>query len=107
MASDLANRSPSTAPGALLAATESQLPLPSLPMSFRMSNVATDDENERLSPREYRIRKSDTLADIAERYLGSSDRAGELFDANRDVLRSPDLLPVGTMLRIPRQPTGN
>lgn len=76
-------------------------------MSFQMSNVAADDDSERLSPREYRIRKSDTLADIAERYLGSSDRAGELFDANRDVLRSPDLLPVGTMLRIPRQPRGN
>ena len=43
----------------------------------------------------------DTLEQLAERYLGTADRAQEIFEANRDVLSSPQLLPIGTRLRIP------
>jgi nucleoid-associated protein YgaU len=45
----------------------------------------------------------DTLALLAERYLGDAERAGEIFAVNRDVLTSPDLLPIGAVLRIPRE----
>jgi len=40
---------------------------------------------------------------LAAKYLGRADRYGEIFDTNRDVLRSPDLLPIGKVLKI-RQP---
>ncbi len=43
----------------------------------------------------------DTLASLAERYLGSCSRAGELFQANRDVLSDPELLPIGVELKLP------
>jgi nucleoid-associated protein YgaU len=43
----------------------------------------------------------DTLASLAKRYLGDAARAGEIFEANRDVLPSPDTLPIGAILRIP------
>jgi nucleoid-associated protein YgaU len=43
----------------------------------------------------------DTLAALAERYLGSATRAQEIFEANRDVLRDPELLPIGGELKIP------
>jgi nucleoid-associated protein YgaU len=52
-------------------------------------------------PRRHVIVDGDTLAALAERYLGSAARAGELFQANRDVLMDPQLLPIGVELRIP------
>jgi len=45
----------------------------------------------------------DTLQDLAQHYLGRADRSMELFQYNRDVLRSPDMLPIGAELRIPSQ----
>ena len=43
----------------------------------------------------------DTLPALAERYLGSSARANEIYEANRDVLRDPALLPIGMELKLP------
>ena len=53
------------------------------------------------------VTDGDTLATLASRYLGDSQRANELFDLNRDRLENPDLLPIGMMIRVPveeRQP---
>jgi nucleoid-associated protein YgaU len=49
----------------------------------------------------HRISDGDTLALLARHYLGDAGRAEEIFAANRDLLTSPDLLPIGAMLRIP------
>jgi nucleoid-associated protein YgaU len=49
----------------------------------------------------HRVVDGDTLAALAERYLGSADRADDLYQANRDVLQSPRLLPIGAELKIP------
>jgi nucleoid-associated protein YgaU len=49
----------------------------------------------------HRIVDGDTLALLAQRYLGSADRQGEIFEANRGVLSNPDLLPIGAVLKIP------
>ncbi|MHB1037707.1 MAG: LysM peptidoglycan-binding domain-containing protein [Pirellulales bacterium] len=49
----------------------------------------------------HRIVDGDTLSGLAERYLGRADRYLELFEANRDSLTHPDLLPIGLELRIP------
>ena len=84
---------------------------PMLPVSFQVK----DPEQNRLDPwqparleegpagppREYRIRKLDTLEDLAERFLGSKDRADEIFAANRGVLQDRHILPLGEVLRIP------
>lgn len=43
----------------------------------------------------------DTLSTLAERYLGSSARANEIYKANRDILRDPSLLPIGMELKLP------
>ena len=51
--------------------------------------------------RTHRIVDGDTLATLAQRYLGSSARAQEIFDANRNVLSDPKLLPIGAELKIP------
>lgn len=49
----------------------------------------------------HQIVDGDTLAALAQRYLGESERAEDLFAFNRDVLRSAELLPIGAELRIP------
>jgi phage tail protein X len=47
----------------------------------------------------------DKLPALAKRYLGSADRFREIYEANRAVLNSPDLLPIGVELVIPpREP---
>lgn len=52
-------------------------------------------------PQTHKIVDGDTLAALAERYLGSSARAQEIYEANRDVLHDPMLLPIGAELKIP------
>jgi len=52
-------------------------------------------------PTTHTIRDGDTLDGIAEQYFGDRDRVRELYEANRDVLHGPDLLPIGVELRIP------
>jgi len=49
----------------------------------------------------HKVVDGDTLEVLAERYLGSPDRCLEIYEANRDVLPSPQLLPIGAELKIP------
>lgn len=54
-------------------------------------------------PIRHRVVDGDSLAALAKRYLGSAERQWEIFQANRDVLASPGLLPIGAELKIPPQ----
>jgi nucleoid-associated protein YgaU len=38
---------------------------------------------------------------LAERYLGDAGQEKAIYDLNRSILASPDLLPLGQWLRIP------
>ncbi len=49
----------------------------------------------------YVVQSGDTLSGIASKVLGSAARFDELYEANRDVLESPDRLRLGQRLRIP------
>ncbi len=49
----------------------------------------------------HRIVDGDTLAVLASRYLGDAIRSVDIFDYNRDLLASPELLPIGKDIRIP------
>ncbi len=51
--------------------------------------------------RTHRVVDGDTLSRLALRYLGSADRFVEIYEANRDVLPEPDVLPIGVQLKIP------
>jgi nucleoid-associated protein YgaU len=51
--------------------------------------------------RTHKIVDGDTLPNLAQRYLGRADRYQELFERNRDVLKNPEILPIGAELRIP------
>lgn len=49
----------------------------------------------------HRVSDGDTLSRLAARYLGHAELYQQLYEHNRDVLSSPDLLPIGAVLRIP------
>lgn len=51
--------------------------------------------------RHHRIVDGDTLPALAQTYLGDATFAERLFAENRDVLSSPELLPIGAVIRIP------
>ncbi len=82
-----------------------------LPVSFQIKDPelshseawqpAQLDEGPAGPPREYRLRKLDTLEELAARFLGSKDRVEELFAANRNVLKDRYVLPIGAVIRIP------
>lgn len=55
-------------------------------------------------PATHKIADGDTLSKLAIKYFGSADRYLEIYTLNRDILSSPDLLPIGTSIKLP-QPT--
>jgi LysM repeat protein len=61
--------------------------------------AATEDEAD--EPLVYVVQPGDTLSGLAGRFLGSTRRFLNLYEANRHVLSSPDNLKVGMRLIIP------
>lgn len=49
----------------------------------------------------YRVGSDDTLTGIAQRHLGRASRSSEIYDLNRDILKNPDSLTLGTVIRLP------
>lgn len=56
--------------------------------------------NTGLRSRTHYIEDGDTLKKIAIKYLGDPSRAQEIYLTNQDILKSPDILPVGEPLTI-------
>jgi nucleoid-associated protein YgaU len=76
--------------------------------STQSVEMAGDITTSVASPREtggsantIKVESGDTLSDISLKYLGSSARWREIFDANRDKLKNSDDLKVGMTLRLP------
>jgi nucleoid-associated protein YgaU len=56
------------------------------------------------APLRHRIADGDSLKHLALRYLGDESRSGEIARLNGDVIRDPNLLPVGREILIPSEP---
>lgn len=54
--------------------------------------------------RTYIVKKGDTLSEISSRELGSAKLFMKIFKANRNVLKSPNILPIGAKLVLPDVP---
>ena len=71
---------------------------------WEVDDVLLDISVERRDIRGYHtVARGETLADIAERYLGSASRDLAIFDANRDRMNDPDQISPGQQLLIPRR----
>jgi len=62
-----------------------------------------DEPGDRATGRVHKIADGDTLRKLAAAYLGDSERYLEIYELNRSVLASPDLLPIGGSLAIPNR----
>jgi nucleoid-associated protein YgaU len=51
----------------------------------------------------YTVVKGDNLSKISKQYYGDPNKYPKIFEANKPMLRSPDLIYPGQMLRIPPQ----
>ncbi|MEM5516800.1 peptidoglycan-binding protein LysM [Henriciella sp. AS95] len=49
----------------------------------------------------YEVQSGDTLSKIAKAHYGNANRYQEIFEANKPMLKDPDLIYPGQMLRIP------
>ena len=49
----------------------------------------------------YVIKKGDTLSAIAKQFLGNANDYPKIFEANKEVIRDPNLIFVGQKIRIP------
>jgi len=49
----------------------------------------------------YTVVKGDNLSKISKQYYGDPNKYAKIFDANKPMLKSPDLIYPGQMLRIP------
>jgi nucleoid-associated protein YgaU len=63
--------------------------------------VAAPAAASRSEARTHTVAKGDTLGEIAQQYLGSAQRADDLYRANTHVLKNKDDLKIGQVLRIP------
>lgn len=53
--------------------------------------------------RTYTIQKNDRLWDIAKSKLGKGGRWQEIVDLNKDIIKNPNVLPVGKTIRLPHK----
>ncbi len=51
----------------------------------------------------YEIQKGDTLWKVATEFYGNGAKYTAIFDANREVIKDPDLIYPGQKIRIPQQ----
>jgi len=50
----------------------------------------------------YEIVSGDTLSKIAKKFYGDANAYNQIFEANREVIKDPDLIFVGQKIRIPK-----
>ncbi|MDD5574911.1 MAG: LysM peptidoglycan-binding domain-containing protein, partial [Candidatus Omnitrophica bacterium] len=51
----------------------------------------------------YTVMPNDTLQKISQKFYGTSKRWKVIYDANKDVLKSPDKIYAGQVINIPQE----
>ena len=46
--------------------------------------------------------KGDTLSKIAKHHYGDASKWKALYEANRDVIKNPDLIQIGWVIKLPQ-----
>jgi nucleoid-associated protein YgaU len=71
------------------------------------SDPTAEPPTDNPPPRTHWITDGDTLQELAFRFLGDRNRWREIREANRDVLTTDDILPIGKEIRIPARAARN
>jgi hypothetical protein len=85
-------------PWSLLGIPQLQEPADEYLREKELSETATSSDEQLVV---HTVVDGDTLVSLAERYLNDPSRGAEIYHSNTDVLRSPELLPIGARLKIP------
>ena len=65
----------------------------------RIDNLTTPAATEKVEY--YVIKSGDTLSGIAAKFYGNGSLYPRIFEANREVIKNPDLIYPGQKIRIP------
>jgi nucleoid-associated protein YgaU len=69
----------------------------------RPTTTATPQQAPAATPSTfYTVKSGDTLSKISERFYGDANRYQELFEANQPMLKDPDKIYPGQVLRVPK-----
>ena len=63
------------------------------------STAPSDSSNE--SGRSYVVKPGDSLSKIAQQVYGNMNDWRKIYDANREIIKDPDLIHPGQTLRLP------
>ena len=67
-----------------------------------VAKVETADDDDTKDAVFHTVQKGDTLSAIAKKTLGNANRYTEIFEANKPMLKHPDKIYPGQVLRIPK-----
>jgi LysM repeat protein len=65
------------------------------------ANASPKPHRPETYPETYEVKAGDTLSGIAAQFLGNANKYLELYEANRELLSSPNDLKIGMKLKIP------
>jgi nucleoid-associated protein YgaU len=65
------------------------------------SSTAPDDAASAGSARTYTVAPGDSLSKIAKQVYGNMKDWRRIYDANRDIIKNPDVIYPGQTLRLP------
>jgi nucleoid-associated protein YgaU len=74
------------------------------PIAISQGAPQSEDIITEQSFESYTVGKNDTLQKISEKFYGTTKKWQKIYEANKDILRSPDKLYAGQTLRIPSSP---
>lgn len=67
-----------------------------------VKNVEVEGVNDDSAENFYTIEKGDNLSKIAKKFYGNANLYNKIFEANREVIKDPDLIYPGQKIRIPK-----
>jgi nucleoid-associated protein YgaU len=53
------------------------------------------------APKIHEVVSGETLSKISKHYYGDANKYMKIFEANKDILKNPDLIKIGQKLKIP------
>lgn len=103
---DIAQANPLVDPNRLQVGAQIRLPAANQPRRQPDAVETRDGATTADGSIEYRIKAGDSLSSIAQQFYNDPGRWNVIYEANRGVIRNPDNITAGTLIRIPPAPRG-